>query len=301
MTLSKMPLKFLVLLVALTALAACEDSISILAPNDNSVPQKTNFTTKGDAQSASSDTATDGPVSLNSADDATAALLQTADRMRQSGDYVTATLLYQRARGLNPDSMEALKGLATVAEARKQPREALQAYRDMLNIDENNTEALRGLGRNFIQLGLYDKAITQLNHLRENGGNDIETLNLLGMAYTRSNKFEDAIKTFEAALALDPDRLATQNNLGFAYIMSGDIHKAIAILEKLVASPHANAQQRQNLALAYGLAGRETDARNLSREDLPEADVEKNLRTYRAMRAHRLAQKKKTAKPESDD
>ena len=183
-------------------------------------------------------------------------------------------------------------GLAHVAELRNEPQSALQAYREIIRLDGENEAAHRGVAKNLMALGLYDKAVDQLNKLRAIKGDDPETLNMIGMAYTRADSipdhFDKAIEAFNTSLSVDPDRMTTKNNLGFTYILAGRLPEAIDLLEKLVDDPRANVQHRQNLALAYGLSGRENDARSIAMQDLPKAAVEKNIQRYRAMREKNL-------------
>lgn len=218
-------------------------------------------------------------------DEETDTLLATADKMLAKGDLGTASVLYQRAAASNPKSLKALAGYAELSEKRGQPREAIAAYRKMVQLDESCAPAYRGLGRNFMVLGLYDNAISELEKLRALDGDSAETLNLLAMAYLRNGDKTNAVDLLQKTVAKYPEHLTSQNNLGFAYVMTGELDKAIDVLQKLVTNVNATAQHRQNLALAYGLAGREDDARKISLQDLPPAAVENNLKTYRLMRA----------------
>lgn len=271
-------------------LSACSDThLNVQAPPETSAA-KSNIKNKSNApqierklfDSSAAEPAKD--IDSDDEDEATQTLLHTAERMVQTHDFVSAKVLYQRALGTNPDSIAALKGLAHMSELQQKPQEALQAYRDILRLDNGNITAHRGVAKNLMTLGIYDKAVDQLNKLRAIKGDDVETLNLLGVAYTREEHYAEAEETLQTALTLDPENLNTQNNLGFTYILAGKLPEAIALFETLTDSPRASVQHRQNLALAYGLAGREKDARNIAMQDLPRSAVEKNIQSYRLMR-----------------
>ncbi len=291
MKISLISLKVLVGAALLGApLISCSDSVSVEAPMQ-SASAKSNLKTKTAGpqierqlyQPSSSPT-----KEIEDEDEATLTLLKTAEKMLRSNDFVSANMLYQRALSVNPESIAALKGMAHVAELQEKPQEALQAYREIIRIDGENQMAHMGVAKNLMTLGLYDKAIDQLNKYRAIKGDEPETLNLMGMAYTRAddipNHFDKAVECFQTSLSVDPDRLTTRNNLGFTYILAGRTSEAIDVLEKLVDDPRVTVQHRQNLALAYGVAGRENDARKMALQDLPRSAVEKNIATYRKMR-----------------
>jgi Flp pilus assembly protein TadD len=275
------------LILSVVLLGACESTdVSVQPPpQTHSAPSNLkNSTSAPRIERQLYNPAQESGKDIDDEDDATAALLKTAERMVAAQDFTSANVLYQRALGTNPESITALNGLAHMAELQEKPQQALQAYREIIRIDGDNADAHRGVAKNMMTLGLYDKAVEQLNKLRALSGDDVETLNLQGMAYTRDEKFNDAETCFKTALGIDADNIKTQNNLGFTYIMAGQLDDAIAVFEKLTDDTRATVQHRQNLALAYGLAGREKDARSMAMQDLPKAAVEKNILSYRKMR-----------------
>lgn len=275
-------------------LSSCSDSISVEPPTP-SAPARSNIKSKSAGPSIERQLY-DAPRAqthdIQDEDEAVQTLLRTAEKMLRTNDLTSANMLYQRALSVHPESIAALKGMAHIAELHEKPHEALQAYREIIRIDGENDDGHLGVAKNLMALGLNDKAIDQINKFRAIKGDNPEVLNLLGMAYTRADDipdhFEKAIETFQTSLFIDPERLTTQNNMGFTYILAGRIQEAIELFEKLVENPRATVQHRQNLALAYGMAGRENDARKIAMQDLPRSAVEKNLLSYRKMRAKML-------------
>ena len=266
-------------------LVSCSDSVSVEAPSQ-SVGAKSNIKAKTAGPQIERklyEPSAPATKEIEDEDEATATLLKTAEKMLRSNDMVSASMLYQRALSTNPESIAALKGMANIAELEDKPQQALQSYREIIRIDGENQSAHLGVAKNLMTLGLYDKAIDQLNKFRGIKGDDVETMNMLGMAYTRAEElpghFDKAIESFQTSLSLDPDRRTTRNNMGFTYILAGRLPEAIDILEKLIDDPRVTVQHRQNLALAYGVAGRENDARKIALQDLPRPAVEKNIAT----------------------
>jgi Flp pilus assembly protein TadD len=278
------------------ALSACEsgpEATRATAPTSFSKTTSSNINNKQSSginlgSSSSSSRLENTGVKQIEENEESQALFSTAEKMLQQGDVVSATILYRRAVNQEPESVPALRGLARLYEVQDRPREALETWRAITALDEKYAEAHRGMGRNLMAMKLYPKAIEALQKAHSLGGeDDLKTMNLLAVAYLRHGQEEKAIDTLKEAVAKTDD-LDTRNNLGFAYIMAGQVGSAITILETVVIDPKATAQQRQNLALAYGLAGREDDARALAAQDLPPKAVEKNMRSYREMRAQIL-------------
>lgn len=82
----------------------------------------------------------------------------------------------------------------------------------------------------------------------------------LGNAYVELGKYEKAITEFQAALKIDPGFVKADYNLALAYAHSKRPDEAIAILKKLLAADPQNTQVLSALGWAYHLAGREEEA-----------------------------------------
>ncbi len=83
-------------------------------------------------------------------------------------------------------SPELLGELATLYEANKQPRKAIAAYNDVLHVDSENFEALRGRAD----------------------------------AYLNTGDHADAVTDYEAALKMKPDNSSILNNLAWVLATS---------------------------------------------------------------------------------
>ena len=86
--------------------------------------------------------------------------------------------------------------------------------------------------------------------------------------------------------------MALRNNLGLSLILSHQPRAGANMLLDLANVPSAPPQGRQNLALAYGMLGNADAAERILQIDLPDSQVQDNLRFYRAVRA-RLGQQGK--------
>jgi len=82
----------------------------------------------------------------------------------------------------------------------------------------------------------------------------------LGNAYVELGKYDKAITEFQAALKIDPGFVKADYNLALAYAHAKRTNDAIAALKRLLAADHQNTQLLSALGWAYHLAGLEENA-----------------------------------------
>jgi tetratricopeptide (TPR) repeat protein len=82
----------------------------------------------------------------------------------------------------------------------------------------------------------------------------------LGNAYVELGKYDKAITEFQAALKIDPGFVKADYNLALAYAHSKKTDDAIAILKRLLIADPENTQVLSALGWAYHLAARDADA-----------------------------------------
>jgi tetratricopeptide (TPR) repeat protein len=82
----------------------------------------------------------------------------------------------------------------------------------------------------------------------------------LGNAYVELGKYDKAITEFQAALKIDPGFVKADYNLALAYAQAKRTDDAVAILKRLLAADPQNTQILSALGWAYHLAGRDEDA-----------------------------------------
>ncbi|MGH6929270.1 MAG: tetratricopeptide repeat protein, partial [Dongiaceae bacterium] len=160
--------------------------------------------------------------------------------------------------------------------------DAAQAYGGALAIDPNNLEALRGLGHARILLGQPQFAVGQYQTAVKIAPKDIRSLNGLGVAQDMVGDHAAAQGIYKQVLALDPSNQSARNNLALSLALTGDNAGAIKILEEISKSSGSTTVNRQNLALVYGVSGKLDQARQVSSADLPADAVERNIATMRA-------------------
>ncbi len=89
-------------------------------------------------------------------------------------------------------------------------------FRNVLNLSPLYSDAYYNLGIIYMDRGLLDKAISELERavgLARGSDKLSKTRNLLGTAYARKGLIEEGIKTFQEALKTDPGDMEARENL----------------------------------------------------------------------------------------
>lgn len=203
-------------------------------------------------------------------------MIRVADLTRGSGDLVNAVGLYQRAHELDPQDVRPLLALGQIFAQLGSPASAAEAFRAAILIEPDNVDARRGLAMTLIAVGQPGQAIAELERALDMS-KDYRLYNSLGVAYDMLGDQASAQTYYKTGLELSPGNLQIINNLGLSLVLEGRYPEAIALLEPAAGDPAATPRLRQNLALAVGLAGDRTRARELAERDVDHATAEKNL------------------------
>ena len=171
----------------------------------------------------------------------------------------------------------ALRGKAGVALAR-------QAYQRLLASRQELRAATLGLARIDIRQRKPESAIVHYEALLAKEPGDTLAMAGLGVAYDLLGQHARAQAVYRKGLEMHPADLGLRNNLGLSLVLSNQPRAGANVLLDLADVPSAPPQSRQNLALAYGLLGNDDAAERVLTADLPDSQVQDNLRFYRAMR-----------------
>jgi tetratricopeptide (TPR) repeat protein len=99
---------------------------------------------------------------------------------------------------------------------------AREAFGHVLELDPDNLDALRGLGNVRFDQRQFDKAIAAYQHYLRRKPTDVQVLTDLGTMYLSQHNSHEAIARYAAALALEPGFFPAQFNLAVAYLMLND-------------------------------------------------------------------------------
>jgi tetratricopeptide (TPR) repeat protein len=134
-------------------------------------------------------------------------------------------------------------------------RMAGQAYGHVLQLDPDDLEALRGIGNLNYDRQKYDEAIAAYEHYLKHKPDDPEVQTDLGTMYLYTGNADQAIKRYKKAVSIKPDFFDAYFNMGVAYGAMNDTANARAALNQaLKVAPDQDAKTRVNGLLAK-LAG----------------------------------------------
>ncbi len=134
-------------------------------------------------------------------------------------------------------------------------RLASDAYGHVLQLDPDNLEALRGIGNLNYDRQKYDEAIAAYEHYLKHKPDDPDVQTDLGTMYLYTGNADQAIKRYQKALSIRPDAFEAYYNLGVAYAALNNTAQARASLQQaLKFAPDQDSKSRVNDLLAK-LAG----------------------------------------------
>jgi predicted O-linked N-acetylglucosamine transferase (SPINDLY family) len=141
-----------------------------------------------------------------------------------------------------------------------QLQEAEQLFRQILQVDPNQVDALNLLGLIAGQTGRHDLAVGYLNATVRLKPDSAPAHNNLGNALTRQGKSAEAVASYRRALSLKPDYVEAHCNLGAALQAQGHWDEAIACYREALRLRPEYAEAHSNLGLAYRELGRLDEA-----------------------------------------
>jgi Flp pilus assembly protein TadD len=128
---------------------------------------------------------------------------------------------------------------------------AHEAFAHVLELEPDNLDALRGLGNVCFDQRQFDKAIAAYQHYLRLKPRDVQVVTDLGTMYMAEHNSHEAIARYDAALALDPRFFPAQFNLAVAYLMLNDNPNAREALSRARAlAPGEAARTRIDVLLA---------------------------------------------------
>ncbi len=128
---------------------------------------------------------------------------------------------------------------------------AAEAYGHVLQLDPENLEALRGIGNLNYDRQKYDEAIAAYEHYLKHKPDDPEVQTDLGTMYLYTGNADQALKRYKKALSIRPDFFDAYFNMGVAYGAMDDPADARAALNQAMKlAPDQDARTRVTSLLA---------------------------------------------------
>ena len=128
---------------------------------------------------------------------------------------------------------------------------AREAFTHVLELDPDNLDALRGVGNVYFDQRQFDKAIAAYQHYLRLKPRDVQVVTDLGTMYLAQHNSHEAIARYDAALALEPGFFPAQFNLAVAYLTLNDNPNAREALSRARSlAPGEAARTRIDMLLA---------------------------------------------------
>jgi tetratricopeptide (TPR) repeat protein len=122
--------------------------------------------------------------------------------------YSKAAAAYAHVLRLDPDDLDALRGIGNIDFDQHKYDQAIAAYEHYLSRKPDDPEVRTDLGTMLLSSGSADQAVLQYRKVLETHPNFFEARFNLGIAYGQMNQLEAARNAFEKAKLLAPDAQA---------------------------------------------------------------------------------------------
>lgn len=183
-----------------------------------------------------------------------AEVLALALQHHQAGRLSEAEHIYRQILLQQPNQVDALHLLGTIAHQSGQIETAIAYYRQALAKAPALASVHSNLGIALKQLGLVEEAIHHYNFAIAHQPNAQFHYNL-GVALQEVGKLEEAIQQYHTATVLNPNYAEAYNNLGYVQNQLGQIEEAIAHYHKAINCKPNFAEAHRNLAESLLLIG----------------------------------------------
>ena len=129
--------------------------------------------------------------------------------------------------------------LGSTYEQQKEYKKAIEAFRQAINLDKENLDAMRGLAQNLTNDNQIEAALTEYKRVQDADPQDPTASLRLAEIYRRMGKFDLAMDNLKKAGALMQDSLEIPYNEALILEAQGKYDEAATVLQKLVARPLA--------------------------------------------------------------
>jgi len=187
-------------------------------------------------------------------------LLQSAIAAHQSGQLLQAEALYRQVLQIDANNFNALHLLGLIATDSGRLDAAVDLIGRAIAAKPNAAPAHHNLGIALKELGRVQDAADSFQRAAKLQPDFIEAQMHLGGVLVELGRLEEAAASFRRAVAIAPDLAGAYNNLGIVCRTLGRVDEAIAYLQRAVALQPDYAEAFNNLGNALDAVGRSQDA-----------------------------------------
>src|ERR1700692_4208814 len=192
-------------------------------------------------------------------------------------DYSAAAESFEGAYRLDPHNLEAILHLANLYMRLQRPADAEKKFRNILEVQPNNAQALLGIAdclavekkpeaaararlvHLLVEQQQYDVALAELNRAEAGQGTDaaanLDSLRMRADIQIAQKKWDNSIVTLNKAIALSPRDAQLHGGLGRVYMQKRDFPDALKELKIALQLDGKNLAYRKDLSSSYYLSG----------------------------------------------
>jgi tetratricopeptide (TPR) repeat protein len=179
---------------------------------------------------------------------------------QQTSHWRNSEMLWTHTLACTSRNALAHNSLGFVLASRGQVDDAIDHYRQALEIDPDYQLAHNNLGAALAGRGQVDEAIAHYRRALEIKADDELAHNNLGMALVSRGQADEAIEHFQKALEIKPNYVEAHGNLGLELASRGWLDEAIAHYRKAVEVDPNDAAGHGNLGNALAAQGKLNEA-----------------------------------------
>ncbi|GAM60281.1 flp pilus assembly protein tadD [Vibrio ishigakensis] len=201
--------------------------------------------------------------------------------MLRIGNYHGVIAHYRQRLEIEPDNYEAMEGIAHAYYQVGDVESASFYTHYLCEHDYSNQRVALLMGQVAADTGNDEKALSHYFDSLALGNNSAQVHNLIGISYSRLENFEPATTAFNQARIQGYDEVTIKNNLAVVYLAKSDYRSVVSILAPVSKQYPNNKTINANLALALSKLGRYEDARALLEGEYSDEDIHHILHQVR--------------------
>jgi Flp pilus assembly protein TadD len=174
-----------------------------------------------------------------------------ASSLKNIGKASQAISIFKNILDSNADDGEAMFGLANAYLELKHYDDAITYYKKLIRLSSDNVEAYNNLGIALLAIQDFKEAEYFLKKSLELKFNNASTHNNLGIVLCAKGKFKAAEESFLTAIRINHNYLQGYKNLADLYFLVGKKRKLVKTLQKVIELSPRNVSALNQLGAAY--------------------------------------------------
>ncbi len=179
--------------------------------------------------------------------------LRAARVHQRAGRARETAAIFSKVLSVDPNNVEALTGMAEIANISDQPTASLPFYAKILDLDPENKNALNNRGIVLMNIGDPEASEFSFRKLLKFHPEDVDGLNNLGTNLTDQKRFEEAQNQLQKAIDIDANQPQAFYNMGVLKMRSDPENKEeqLRYFSKAIEIDPEYADAHSNIASIY--------------------------------------------------